>query len=55
MIRMISHAYHTCRFYNQSIEAFMKDNPEVFGIVTVGQRGQVVIPMQARKTLRIKQ
>ena len=33
----------------------MKHSPEVFGTVTVGQRGQVVIPMKARKALGIKQ
>lgn len=33
----------------------MKDSPEVFGTVTVGQRGQVVIPMKARKALKIKE
>ena len=33
----------------------MKDSPEVFGTVTVGQRGQVVIPMKVRKVLNIKQ
>ncbi|MFH1061833.1 MAG: AbrB/MazE/SpoVT family DNA-binding domain-containing protein [Candidatus Omnitrophota bacterium] len=32
----------------------MKDSPEVFGTVTVGQRGQVVIPMKARKALKLK-
>lgn len=33
----------------------MKDSPEVYGTVTIGQRGQVVIPMKARKALKIKQ
>ncbi|MBN1794035.1 MAG: AbrB/MazE/SpoVT family DNA-binding domain-containing protein [Candidatus Omnitrophica bacterium] len=33
----------------------MKDSPEVYGTVTVGQRGQIVIPMKARKALKIKQ
>ena len=33
----------------------MKDSPEVYGTVTVGQRGQVVIPMKARKALKIRQ
>lgn len=32
----------------------MKSHPEVFGTVTVGERGQVVIPMKARKSLKIK-
>jgi len=32
----------------------MKDSPEIFGTVTVGQRGQVVIPMKARKSLGLK-
>ena len=32
----------------------MKDSPEVFGTVTVGQRGQVVIPMKARKALKLR-
>lgn len=31
-----------------------KDHPEIFGTVTIGQRGQVVIPMKARKSLKIK-
>ncbi|MFH1094333.1 MAG: AbrB/MazE/SpoVT family DNA-binding domain-containing protein [Candidatus Omnitrophota bacterium] len=33
----------------------MKDSPEVYGTVTIGQRGQVVIPMKARKALKMKQ
>ena len=33
----------------------MKSHPEVYGTVTIGQRGQVVIPMKARKALGIKQ
>ncbi|MBN1869241.1 MAG: AbrB/MazE/SpoVT family DNA-binding domain-containing protein [Candidatus Omnitrophica bacterium] len=33
----------------------MKGSPEVYGTVTVGQRGQVVIPMKARKMLKIKE
>lgn len=33
----------------------MKDSPEVYGTVKVGQRGQVVIPMKARKLLKIKE
>ena len=33
----------------------MKDSPEVYGTVTIGQRGQVVIPIKARKALKIKQ
>ena len=33
----------------------MKDSAEIFGTVTVGQRGQVVIPMKARKALKIKE
>ncbi len=33
----------------------MKKSPEVYGTVTIGQRGQVVIPMKARKALKIKQ
>ena len=32
----------------------MKSHPEIFGTVTVGQRGQVVIPMKARRLLKIK-
>jgi AbrB family looped-hinge helix DNA binding protein len=32
----------------------MKSHPEIFGTVTVGERGQVVIPMKARKSLKIK-
>ena len=32
----------------------MKDVPEVYGTVTIGERGQVVIPKDARKALRIK-
>ncbi len=32
----------------------MKKSPEVYGTVTIGQRGQVVIPMKARKALKIK-
>ncbi|MFH1776547.1 MAG: AbrB/MazE/SpoVT family DNA-binding domain-containing protein [Candidatus Omnitrophota bacterium] len=33
----------------------MKGSPEVYGTVTIGQRGQVVIPMKARNALKIKQ
>jgi AbrB family looped-hinge helix DNA binding protein len=33
----------------------MKNSPEVYGTVKVGQRGQVVIPMKARKVLKIKE
>ncbi len=32
----------------------MKGSPEIFGTVTVGERGQVVIPMKARQTLKIR-
>jgi AbrB family looped-hinge helix DNA binding protein len=32
----------------------MKDSPEVYGTVTMGARGQVVIPMKARKALNIE-
>ncbi|MDD5745929.1 MAG: AbrB/MazE/SpoVT family DNA-binding domain-containing protein [Candidatus Omnitrophica bacterium] len=32
----------------------MKDAPEVYGTVTIGERGQVVIPIEARKALKIK-
>ncbi|MBP7089028.1 MAG: hypothetical protein KBB01_07025 [Candidatus Omnitrophica bacterium] len=32
----------------------MKDSPHVYGTVTMGQRGQVVIPMKARKILKMK-
>lgn len=28
--------------------------PRMYGAVTVGERGQIVIPVQARKTYRIK-
>lgn len=30
----------------QSKEGMMKDSPEVYGTVTMGARGQVVIPSQ---------
>jgi AbrB family looped-hinge helix DNA binding protein len=29
-------------------------NPEIFGTVTVGERGQIVIPSHLRKKLRLK-
>ena len=32
----------------------MKDSPEVYGTVTMGARGQVVIPVKARKALNIE-
>jgi AbrB family looped-hinge helix DNA binding protein len=32
----------------------MKDFPKIFGIVTVGERGQVVIPSEVRKSMQIK-
>ncbi len=32
----------------------MKGMAKFFGIVTVGERGQIVIPKEARKTLNIK-
>jgi AbrB family looped-hinge helix DNA binding protein len=32
----------------------MKHMPEFFGMVTVGERGQIVVPMAARKSLSIK-
>ena len=32
----------------------MSSHPEVYGTVTIGQRGQVVIPMKARKALNIQ-
>ncbi len=32
----------------------MKESPEVYGTVTISQRGQVVIPIKARKALKIK-
>ena len=33
----------------------MKESPEVYGTVTIGQRGQVVIPVKARKALKMKE
>lgn len=32
----------------------MKGSPEIYGTVTMGTRGQVVIPMKARKALKIE-
>ena len=32
----------------------MKDFPEFFGKVPVGSKGQIVIPLEARKTMNIK-
>ena len=32
----------------------MKGFPKIFGFVTVGERGQIVIPSEARKSLKIK-
>jgi len=32
----------------------MKKSPEVYGTVTIGSKGQIVIPMEARKALKIK-
>jgi AbrB family looped-hinge helix DNA binding protein len=32
----------------------MKGAPQIYGTVTIGQRGQVVIPMKVRKELNIK-
>jgi len=32
----------------------MKDSPDVYGTVTVGARGQVIIPAKARKELKIR-
>ena len=32
----------------------MKDTTDVYGTVTMGTRGQVVIPIKARKALKIK-
>lgn len=32
----------------------MKDTNEVYGTVTIGARGQVVIPIKARRALKIK-
>ncbi|MDD5430435.1 MAG: AbrB/MazE/SpoVT family DNA-binding domain-containing protein [Candidatus Omnitrophota bacterium] len=32
----------------------MKNSPQVYGTVTIGQRGQVVIPMKVRKEFKIK-
>lgn len=32
----------------------MKKFPEFYGVVTMGSRGQVVIPSKARKMLRVK-
>lgn len=33
----------------------MKDAPKIYGTVTVGTKGQVVIPMKARKARNIKE
>jgi AbrB family looped-hinge helix DNA binding protein len=32
----------------------MEDYPKFFGLATVGAKGQIVIPSEARKTLNIK-
>jgi len=32
----------------------MKDSPRVYGTVTVGTKGQVVIPMKVRRTRKIE-
>lgn len=32
----------------------MKEFPKFFGIATVGERGQIVVPCEARKLLNIK-
>jgi len=32
----------------------MKNSPEIYGTVTMGERGQVVIPVKARKALKIE-
>lgn len=53
MIYLIFHIFLTV---SKSLEDIsMKDSTEIFGTVTVGQRGQVVIPMKARKALKIKE
>ena len=33
----------------------MKDAPRIYGTVTVGSKGQVVIPMKARKARNIRE
>ena len=32
----------------------MKEFPKVFGMATVGEKGQIVVPCEARKMLNIK-
>jgi len=32
----------------------MEDHPKFYGLATVGAKGQIVIPSEARKTLNIK-
>lgn len=32
----------------------MEEHPKFFGVATVGAKGQIVIPSEARKTLNIK-
>ena len=32
----------------------MKDNREIYGITTIGEKGQVVIPANARKMLKLE-
>ncbi len=63
MQNMIFHTFHINQISHiafNSIESIknqekmMKHMPEFFGMVTVGERGQIVIPMTARKSLSIK-
>lgn len=32
----------------------IKDNQEFFGTTTIGERGQIVIPAEARKSMKLK-
>jgi AbrB family looped-hinge helix DNA binding protein len=51
---MIYHTIHTFRT-NQKEEAMKKIiKGKIFGTVTVGERGQVVIPVDVRKNFKIK-
>lgn len=48
---MYNHTFEGANMENLELEAA---TPKVYGSVTVGERGQIVIPVEARKELELK-
>jgi AbrB family looped-hinge helix DNA binding protein len=53
-INHVNHTNHIIYLYDKEKKMQKFPVPKMFGTVTVGERGQVVIPVQARKRFRLK-